>query len=551
MLFRSIHLRLAEYYEKNNLIIEALHHYNFSQNPEKAAQALNKVIKDVHSREMVLKERNWVFDLPTDALKEHPWLLIYKGRISEYSGDYKKASNNYQSALEIMTDISDNYGIMMAHYYIAKITQLTKVGDSIENLECAKKYAILLKDDFMYSLILRKIASENRINGNFDIAMTNLKKAIEITTSINNEIGLSLCFHTMGNLYRSMFDFENSIECYDKAIVIRESQGDRYGKAKSLNNKAVALKELGNFKLAEQLFNQSFSIKDELNDDFGKCLTLDYMGEMYLSMDNLDQAFTVYNKSLRIKEAIGGNDIYGVTKNKIFIGEIYNERGEWKKALELLDYAKMVSMDNNMKSLSATSKLFIADAKSMIGEYDLSLNIYYEALNEFKRLSLYNRIVECGVKIINLLLRQKKYQEASGLYAEIKSILGEKKSAVKPATLKLKGISLEILRGNILGAEKDLSDFKGANENESTVTAEYFLVKSEYCRSTLAIEDAISYIKKAINIFKILRKEFRIFLASERLVKSYIVLDKIDEFRQEYENYSGIAQRFGFKKISF
>jgi len=196
---KTIHLRLAEYYEKNNLIIEALHHYNLSQYTEKAAQVLNKIIKDVHSREAVLKERKWVFDIPTNALKEHPWLLIYKGRISEYSGDYKKANSSYRAALKIMTDISDNYGIMMAHYYIAKILQLTKVGNPIDNLECAKNYAKTLKDNFMYSLILRKIASENRIRGDFNNAMSNLNEAVKINTSIKNEIGLSLCFHTMGN----------------------------------------------------------------------------------------------------------------------------------------------------------------------------------------------------------------------------------------------------------------------------------------------------------------------------------------------------------------
>jgi len=350
-----------------------------------------------------------------------------------------------------------------------------------------------------------------------------------------------------------MFDFKNSIECYNKAITIRESQGDRYGKAKTLNNKAVSLKGIGKFRESEQLFHQSLSIKNELEDDFGKCLTLDYMGELCVAMNDLDKAFTVYNKSLRIKEAIGGHDIYGVIKNKIFIADIYNEWGEWKKALELLDYAKAISDDNNMTSLSATTKLFIADSKFMIGEYDVSLNIYREAFNEFKKLNLYHRIIECGVKTIELLLRQNKFKKANDQYNGVKTEIDDEKITSISANFKLKGISLEILRGNTIGVEQALVDFESKNdfENESAMNAEYLLTKSEYYRSTFAIEDAIYCIKNAIKIYKILRREFRTFLATERLIKTYIVYDKVDEFSQEYENYSGIAERFDFKKIAF
>jgi ATP/maltotriose-dependent transcriptional regulator MalT len=554
--FTGIHRELAMYYEVEGLQIEAFEHYRKAEDLEKSANLLERMIREVHSRSIVLKERDWLLTVPEYSIRNHPWLLVFKGRCQEYEGDYASALKTYENALRILQTIGDQHGQLICLYYIGKIQQIQQRTDAMQTLEAALGIAESLTDSFMSALILRKIGSEYRSRGDYNDAIRILNDAVNLTKLSGNHLGLSFCYHTLANVYRSKGKYEDALRYYDQAIEIRKRQGDKYGTAKSLNNKGVALRLKGNVNEARGLLEETLEIKRSIGDQSGISRTLQYLGELYILTDEYDKALDVLNKALRAKLEMRSEDTYGIAKAKNCLGQLYNIWGKWMQAVEYLEGAKSSSERTGFSGLLATATMYLGDSLQIKGDYRGALRNYKVARAFFEQQMIYQRIADSSSRLVGLLITMRKYDEAFQELTATRTLLLHEGFNEAILELDLLSARCELFRDNVMEAKRIFRSIeeKSLDNCCQSMVADYYLAMSEFERYNLRVDDAIECLRKANYLYRSLGRNYEYTITLVKLAKIYLLIEEPDQCKHywlesrslaEKNNYDGILSAIG------
>jgi tetratricopeptide (TPR) repeat protein len=146
------------------------------------------------------------------------------------------------------------------------------------------------------------IISSNK--GNYDTAEEFYKKGIAILEEINDSTGLSKAYRNVGNVFYYMGDPDQAVEFYQKSLVMSEKINDLENVSRCYNNIGLIYKERRLFNWAEEYFNKSLAIKQKLGDKRGIATTYNNLGDVFFDQENYDEALKHYQKSLTLREEI-------------------------------------------------------------------------------------------------------------------------------------------------------------------------------------------------------------------------------------------------------
>lgn len=180
-------------------------------------------------------------------------------------GEYRKAIEFYERALNISKEIGDRLG----------------EGRSLGNL-----------------------GNTYRILGEFQNAIEYSKQSLQITKQIGNRQGESIDLMNLGNNYLSLGEYREAIEFYRQALDISREIGDRQGEGDILGNLGSFYLNLGEHKKAIELYEQAWQISSEIGDRQSEGNHLCNLGHTYLSLSEREKACGKWKEALAIFEAI-------------------------------------------------------------------------------------------------------------------------------------------------------------------------------------------------------------------------------------------------------
>jgi signal transduction histidine kinase len=308
---------------------------------------------------------------------------------------------------------------------------------------------------------LNRIGAINRILGNYDLAIQNIKRALRIEKEINNEYGiarangqLTLLYANTGQIEKALTSSQICIDIYKKSknlpalanaydrqasiykkqskfndaltlvyssLHIREKLDDSTTVLSSYINLANLYLKLSNYRKSIEFNNKAISIAKEQKDynRLGKAYT--NIGNAYYHLEQYETAIEYNFKSIEIKRSLKQDKRLGVNYDNI--GVSYYDLGKYEKAIKYYNMSlELKHANGTMKGLS-TLYTNIGNVYFTLNEYRKAIEFYNKGLNASKkidnkmvRMEIYNNIYNC-----NLLLGQlKKAVSVNGKYIALR-----------------------------------------------------------------------------------------------------------------------------------
>ncbi|MDQ1351694.1 MAG: hypothetical protein QG657_1999, partial [Acidobacteriota bacterium] len=246
--------------------------------------------------------------------------------------------------------------------------------------------------------------------GDYNAALTQYRKSLEIDEKNEDIQGVSTILHNIGVIYQEQGAYEDALIQYQKSMELDKKIPDMKGESESLHQIGMIYKLKGNSEEALSQYRKSLDIKEKIHDDQGIAKTLHQIGMIYQDKDDYNAALTHYEKAKEIFEKIG--DRKGRANSLHQIGRIYQEKGDYNAALIL--YQKSLEIREKIGDIKG-----VADSLHQIGmiyqykgDYEAALKQYQKAWEIFEKIGDIANIAMSMGQMGALYLEQNQFETA-------------------------------------------------------------------------------------------------------------------------------------------
>ncbi|MBA3665799.1 MAG: tetratricopeptide repeat protein [Bacteroidetes bacterium] len=296
------------------------------------------------------------------------------GVVADASGDYEKALEDFETALQIHTEIVNVKGLGAVYNNMGNLFDVQ--GNYVE----ATKYHLL--------------------------SLKNCEKT-------RNKKGVARSYNSLASIAYSMGNMKSALEYNEKSIKICEELGDKKNLSYSYNNLANVYAEEKKFSQALKYYTLSLNLNKEGNRKKGVAICHTGIGNLYLNAGKCEEALKHHFASLEIKEEI--NDKPGIAVAYLNIGSSYRclkKYGEaeayCKKSIKMaseMGLRDCLSNANNILSVIYENtgkysaaldafKLYISQKDSLLNEENTEKTTRMEMNYEFDKKVMATKILQ-------------------------------------------------------------------------------------------------------------------------------------------------------------
>ncbi|PKQ62266.1 hypothetical protein BZG02_13190 [Labilibaculum filiforme] len=248
-------------------------------------------------------------------------------------------------------------------------------------------------------------------SSDFHNAIRYLEKAISYC-SINQDKDRADCYHVLGNSFIEFENYKFALSSYFTSLSIRNKLGNNLLIAASLNNIGNVYFQMEEYFKALEYYNQSLALKEIEGNLQGVAIMLSNIGNVYHKLNDSSQALASYFKALEIIEP--EEDIVWKPILLENIGQLYLDRGDINKCLVYYHRALLESEMKGDKISIASVKSSLAIAHLKNNDYDVSLGLFEEALQNAKVIGVVRIESDCCYYMSELY--EKKNNLEKSLY---------------------------------------------------------------------------------------------------------------------------------------
>jgi len=153
--------------------------------------------------------------------------------------------------------------------------------DPTRSLELSKealRLSITTGHNAYISHIYNNTGTANRIQGNYDKALSFHTNALENDRKHGNRSGEALSLNNLGNVYLKQGKYRDAINSYERSLNIRQDLNDTEGIAASLNNLGMVYKNQGDHDRALVYYQNALKIFEQMDDRIGLANALNNIG---------------------------------------------------------------------------------------------------------------------------------------------------------------------------------------------------------------------------------------------------------------------------------
>ncbi|MEZ2246892.1 tetratricopeptide repeat protein [Microcoleus sp.] len=179
---------------------------------------------------------------------------------------------------------------------------------------------------------LGNLGNVYRSLGEYERAIDFLKKSLAIFGKIKCRKGESYALGNLGIVYYHLEEYKQAIAFQKKSLTIKRQIKDRLGEANSLGNLGNSYCSLGQWERAISFQKKSLAICQKIKNRLGEGLCLGNLGVAYECLGKYKQAIAFQKKSLAIKRQI--KDRLGEMASLGSLGNAYDELQQPEKAIK-------------------------------------------------------------------------------------------------------------------------------------------------------------------------------------------------------------------------
>lgn len=193
-----------------------------------------------------------------------------------------------------------------------------------------------LQEDTIRIKILNDLAFEKHFSDPTSCLQYSLE-ARKLSQQINYSRGVALSYRHTGLAFWTQALFSSALEAFYKGLKISDSLNFRQIKADITGNIGLIQNGMGHYKEALKSFQTSYEMHHLLNNRRREVVMLNNIGDCYFNLNLYSEALKAYNQSLSLGESMP----LLVETNCRNIGNVYEAQGDYKKAAEFYERAKL------------------------------------------------------------------------------------------------------------------------------------------------------------------------------------------------------------------
>lgn len=234
------------------------------------------------------------------------------------------------------------------------------------------------KDSKILALLYNRIGIINEKLSDYLKSIEYYKKALKITTDIQNKEGIAANYGGIGLVYRHLNDYPKAMEYFEKALQINVEIEHKEQIARNFGYMGNIYNDLSDNTKAIEFYEKALRIFEELERKDGIAVIIGNIGNVYLYNADYLKAIEYYKKALRINEELGRKE--GISINFGNIGNAYIDLADYPNALEFIYKALQIDEEIGDKIGVANNFGNIGLVYSLLSDYSKAIEYFQMAL---------------------------------------------------------------------------------------------------------------------------------------------------------------------------
>ncbi len=346
-------------------------------------------------------------------------------------GKYLKAIPIFEQAKSEYEAVQFKKGVGFAYGNIGE--QYAKMGyfsKAIEFFHQALKIARETEDINFERMALSDIGENLRALGNYSEALRYFFNARNVNNALTNKWVDADIMQKLGGIYADLGNYDKALRYYDQSVKKFQETGDELKVALNLGLLAGVHYKNDDLKSSFQRLEESLEISNRIGDPEITIANLLQLGQFHLENGNTEQALRDLKKSLAIAKASDHNPKIALSLVKL--GECFFALDKPTQALKHYNSALAISEKNRLPQIAWQAYRGIAKSHEVknlmddaIKNYSYAVDILDSLESTTVKIPFYTDFlkdkIEVYTTLIQLLARQKKYEQALQLSENMKS----------------------------------------------------------------------------------------------------------------------------------
>ncbi|HEY6333147.1 MAG TPA: CHAT domain-containing protein [Blastocatellia bacterium] len=299
------------------------------------------------------------------------------GNIERRRGNYPKAMERYQDSLRRYEEVGNKAGI--AHLLSNIAFVINTQGNNAEALRYLQRSLEIdqeIGDKKGTARALTNMANFQTGHVKYSEVLGTYEKSLRISEEIGDLQTAASTMMNIGLVYESISDHPAALEWYDKSLKIAQALGAKPKIADTLGLIANAFMEQGNFLTAQEYDQKSLALREQMGDKPGIAQTSHNIGVVEYHMGNYSRAQQSFESALHIEEELGLKPSMAVTLNSM--GDLFRTLGNASLALEYFERGLTMSRESGADAASFLRQK--AGLQRQRGDLDEARSTYEESL---------------------------------------------------------------------------------------------------------------------------------------------------------------------------
>ena len=252
--------------------------------------------------------------------------------------------------------------------------------------------------------------------GEFDKAMAEFDRTIEIYQELNDIDGLQKIYNNKGNAYRIQGDYDEALSNFFESLRLSEQEDIKQGIAYASFNIAI----IYSIKVGETgqeglpYFIKALEMCREIDDKLCISYALNNIALMYQASKDYQEALNYFQQSLALKESIDDKDGMAVSLGNI--SDVHILMGNYPEALEYAKRALDITKEIKDERGIVNGLLDMGKATYLMGDYEEATKLLNEGLAMAKESNSLELMSGSYEHLHDLYLEKKDYKKALDYY---------------------------------------------------------------------------------------------------------------------------------------
>ena len=215
-------------------------------------------------------------------------------------------------------------------------------------------------------------------------------KALDLSRSIDTpsatiSYNIAVSQNSIGNIYLILEQYDLALKQFEKSIEIEKRAGNRLGLAINYQNIGYAYEAQGELENALRNYKLSLEYNEQINSNLGRVICYNSIGQVYIKQRKYLDAKVIIEKAL--DKALNINDQFYIAASYINLGWVQKELGNLDEAEADLKKGFAIAKQYNLNLSIVEAGKHLSELYTERNQFKLALNHYKESIDVEKTIN--------------------------------------------------------------------------------------------------------------------------------------------------------------------